>query len=111
MKNNTDNARKLLQNAFKAIPNDFALSEVRYHVQQALSKLTKVEENHAKKEVKKNFAQDWNEMLKNGVQNPHTSGRTVDIINQMIGEENRKLEAILRKREEDMKKNTPIKDD
>jgi hypothetical protein len=107
VKDNTLNARKLLQEAMRAIPGDFALREVRFHVNQAIQKLEKVEEKRASKaqaaQDKKTFAQNWTEMLKGGLTNPNSPGRTLDIINQMIAEENRKLEEILKKREAEAK--------
>jgi hypothetical protein len=108
MKDNTENVHKLLLEAAKKIPGDFSLREVRYHVNQALQKLRKVEENRskvaAKVQDKKNHAQTWDEMVRNGVQNPYTAGRTLDIINQMLAEEYRRLDEIMKKKEESAKK-------
>jgi len=102
MKDNTAQAHKLLIDAFKSLPGDFSLREVRFHLNQAIQKLKKVEENRlaaTKKQEKKTNSQTWSEMIRNGVQNPYTSGRTVDIINDMLADEQRKLEAILKQRE------------
>lgn len=97
----TKDTRKLLQDAIKSLPGDFALREVRFHVNAAIQKLDQVEERHAKAmQPKKTQAQSWDEMLKNGVQNPHTPGRTLDIINQMLGEEHRRLEEIMKKKQQ-----------
>jgi hypothetical protein len=107
----TQNAHKLLLDAMKSLPGDFSLREVRFHVNQALQKLRKVEENRAKAAAtaahKKNSQQTWNEMLQNGVQNPYTAGRTLDIINQMLEEENRKLNEILKRKEDAAKPKNP----
>ena len=55
MKNNTESVKNYLQQAIKNTPNDFALQEVRYHMNQALLKLNKVEEKRDKRE--QNFQQ------------------------------------------------------
>lgn len=99
---NNKKIQTLLADAMRSLPGDFALREVRFHIYQAIQKLAKVEESEQAKQrnaEKKSLAQTWDQMIRNGVQNPYTSGRTVDIINQMIAQENAKLQGILKNKE------------
>ena len=47
MKNNTNQTKELLQKALVNIPQDFSLSEVRYHIRVALNKLENVEKKRS----------------------------------------------------------------
>ncbi len=99
MKKNTQEVKKLLQDAFKATPTDFALHEVRFHIMQALKKCEHVEQKRTRREEQaKNQSQTWHEMMKHGVTNPNTPQRTLDVINQMLDEEKMRLEEILDKK-------------
>jgi hypothetical protein len=51
MKNNTQTTKALLQRALLDTPQDFALSEVRYHIRAALGKLEQVEKKRDKRQV------------------------------------------------------------
>ncbi|WP_147452772.1 hypothetical protein, partial [Corallococcus praedator] len=51
MKNNTQNTKAFLQKALSQAPDDFALSEVRYHIRAALGKLETVEKKREQREV------------------------------------------------------------
>ena len=51
MKNNTQQTKAFLQKALADVPEDFALSEVRYHIRAALTKLESVEKKRDKRQV------------------------------------------------------------
>lgn len=51
MKNNTNETKAALQKALSQIPQDHALSEVRYHIRAALGKLETVERKRDRREV------------------------------------------------------------
>lgn len=91
MKDKTKNSREHLLKAMQQLPSDFALSEVRYYIGQALRKIGIVETKKEKRAVQTQ-ALAWDEMLKTGLFNSNTPGRTVDVINQMIEVEKKKLE-------------------
>jgi hypothetical protein len=83
---NTQNIIRLLSEAFKATE----LAEVRFHIMQAIRKCEKIEQKQARKE-QITQAQTWHNMLLNGVTNPNTPKRTLDIINQMLEIQKKKL--------------------
>jgi len=59
MKNNTDETKQALQKALSQVPQDHALSEVRYHIRAALSQLENVERKRERRhtnEVKREKA-------------------------------------------------------
>ena len=92
MKDKTKNSREYLLKAMQQLPSDHhALREVRYHIGQALKKMGIVETKKEKRAVQTQ-ALAWDEMLKTGLINSGTPGRTVDILNQMIEVEKKKLE-------------------
>lgn len=106
-KNNTDETKALLARVIKSIPADFALREVRFHLQQAANKLEQVEKKRAAAEPKKPTQhQQWHERLAAGLRNPNTAKNTLDIIDGMLAEEYAKLEDILER-----KKKTSAGDD
>jgi hypothetical protein len=82
--------KKHLSNALQSLPNNFALREIRFHINQAIQKLNNFEERKTKKEQKTQY-QTWWDMIKNGINSPvQLPQRTIDIINQMIEEEKKK---------------------
>jgi hypothetical protein len=88
-----------LQKALSNMPSSFALKEVRYYILKAMQKLEHVTKDRTKSEVKQQTkSQTWNDMLMNGVTNSNTPKRTLDIINNMIGESKRKLEDLNNKK-------------
>lgn len=98
-KNNTDETKALLARVIKSMPADFALREVRFHLQQAASKLEQVEKKRTAAEPKKPTQhQQWHERLVNGLQNPHSARTTLDIIDGMLAEEYANLDNILERK-------------
>ena len=85
--------KELLQKVLRNLPPE--LSEVRFHVRQALQKLEKYQEKKEKKT--KTQHQKWQEKLHDNIKNPYTTQETLDAINQMIDEERKKLDDILQK--------------
>lgn len=51
MKNNTEGSKALLQKALAEIGQDYALTDVRYHIRAALGKLEHVEKKRERREV------------------------------------------------------------
>ena len=99
MKNNTDQAKQFLQKAISSMPPDFALREVRHHLQQAAQKLEHVERKRATAQPKQPTQhQVWREKLNNGLNNPFTAKNTLDIVDAMLAEEYAKLENILERK-------------
>ena len=95
MKDNLTPTKELLTKALGILPGDNVLQEVRYHIRQALTKLEQTEKKRSNRApVQKTKHQTWHEMLTNGVQNPNTPKRTMEIINRMIDEEKKKLNEI-----------------
>jgi thiamine pyrophosphate-dependent acetolactate synthase large subunit-like protein len=93
--NNLSPTKEFLNKALNNLPADFAIQEVRSHIRHALQKLEHVEKKRSSREtVQKTQHATWHEMINNGVQNPNTPQRTIDIINQMIAEEKAKLDDI-----------------
>ena len=106
-KNNTEQTKALLERVIKTVPADFALREVRFHLQQAAKKLEQVEKKRAAAEPKKPTQhQQWHERLAAGMQNPNTARNTLDIIDGMLAEEYAKLDGILER-----KKKSSIEED
>lgn len=96
MKNNTQNTRALLQRALLEAPEDFALSEVRYHIRAALSKLEHVE----KKRDKRQIQQERRHEVQAQKQAIHAFDplRQLQAIDDMIAEEKAKIAEIQRRR-------------
>ena len=95
--------RESLQKALSSVPTDNALGSVRYHINQALSILEHVEKKRNKKAASSQptQAQAWNDMLKDGVQNPNpnVTKRTLDVINGMIEASKKRLDELRKKRQ------------
>jgi hypothetical protein len=51
MKNNTNETKIFLQKALSQVPQDHALSEIRYHIRVALEKLENVEKKRDRREI------------------------------------------------------------
>jgi hypothetical protein len=95
MKNNTSQAKAYLTEALKNLPQDFALSDVRYHVLSALNKIEHVEKKRGKRAANEMTPQQqWQFQLNQGLVNPFNAGQTVQALEQMIAEEEAKLKAI-----------------
>lgn len=111
MKDNLSPTKELLTKALGVLPGDFTLQEVRFHIRQALAKLEQTEKKRSNRVQQKTQHQTWSEMLTNGVQNPNTPKRTVDIINRMIDEEKKKLEDIQTRKSKIVRDNGGAADD
>ncbi len=101
MKNNTENSKQALANALRSLPADDVLSEVRYHIRAAMTKIEQVEKKRGKREVAKTYHEKWQESLAigrqkltDGVNNPvqYDPMRAVKNIRKMIELENQKIE-------------------
>lgn len=100
MKNNTQNAKALLQKALLQTPEDFALSEVRFHIRAALSKLEHVEKKRERREV----ASEKREAVREQAVAPYDPIRVIEAIDMMINEEKAKIEEIQRRRNQSKEK-------
>lgn len=89
-----------LQNALSSCPESYSFEEIRHHIIQALSKLSKLAHKKQERTVVNNNL-SWQEMLKTGLFNPNTSKRTMDIINRMIQDEKLKLEKLIKEKPEE----------
>lgn len=98
----TNKTRECLRQALSSVPTDNNLSSVRYHIKQALSLLEHVEKKRNKAASSQpTQAQAWNDMLKDGVQNPNhnVTKRTLDVINGMIEASKKRLDELRKKRQ------------
>lgn len=101
MKTNTTDAKRLIEQAIKAMPQDFALNEVRHHLKAALGHINHVEE----KRVRREAVQRQNELnakfsSMGGLPNGSVDLReNLKIIDDLIAAENKKLEEIVAKRQ------------
>lgn len=92
MINKIEEVKKYLQKAYNLLPRDFALREVRFYINQAFQKINK----HNDRQIKK-------EEQKLDFKNPYELEKTLAIIDNMIKEENKKIE--------DLKKGPPEEDE
>lgn len=81
---NTEQAKLLLQKALREIPDDFALSEVRFHVKHAIYKLEKVEKKREIREIN-------SQKRKENIINPFNAQQTLKLIDELIETEKGKL--------------------
>lgn len=92
MKNNTEQAKALLQRALRETPEDFALSDVRYHIRAALTKIEGVENKRNKREIAASIR-------KEGILPPVYDPRAaLQVIDEMIAGEKAKIEEVQRRR-------------
>lgn len=94
MKNNTEQTKILLQKALMDTPQDFALSEVRFHIRAALSKIENVEKKRTQRNVVVEKRKEEIEKA-NQVYNPYVA---IQVIDDLIAEEKSKIEGIQRRR-------------
>lgn len=111
MKNNTKDTKAYLQKALQNIPNDFALSEVKFYIQTALQKLETVERKRESRErVAATPHNTWWKMINGQLVNPYTPITTLRIIDEMIADEEQKLEDLARKKNEKNKPDSEVED-
>lgn len=115
MKNNTTDAKRLIEQAIRLLPNDNALSETRFHLRAALGHVEAVEEKRARRETTQR-QNEMNERLKQMGTLPVTG--TIDlrenlrVIDELIAAENKKLEEIKSRRQRGSTPNEiPLEDD
>ena len=98
MKNNTKRTKELLHKTILSLPSDFSLSEVRFHLKQALDKINKTEKKrHNRADVqdpaKYHTGHTGLVPFAGGSFNEMPSSETIEVINQMIQEEKDKLDS------------------
>jgi len=95
MKNNTNETRAALQKALAQVPQDHALSEVRYHIRAALGKLETVEKKRDRREVNSERRE-----LAQGQGNAYSYDpfRAIQAIDEEIAKEKAKIENIQQRR-------------
>lgn len=98
MKNNTNESKEYLVNAIKNLPNDFALSDVRFHLKTALSKLESVEAKRANREAQQTTGNNW-VMVNNELIHPEIAKKVISQLDAMIGAEKLRLEEYRKKKE------------
>jgi hypothetical protein len=95
MKTNTNETKAALQKALAQVPQDHALSEVRYHIRAALGKLETVEKKRDRREVSAERRE-----LARGQGNAYAFDpfRAIQAIDEEIAKEKAKIENIQRRR-------------
>jgi len=101
MKTNTNETKAALQKALAQVPQDHALSEVRYHIRAALGKLETVEKKRDRREVNSERRE-----LARGQGNAYSYDpfRAIQAIDEEIAKEKAKIENIQRRRTQDDEK-------
>ena len=103
MKNNTTQAKGLIAQAIRAMPNDFTLSEVRFHLNEAYYAIQKVEGKRAKREnvsppqsgfAKTSVISEQRTAPITGNWTPQQVLGVVNYIDKMIEEEKKKIEQL-----------------
>lgn len=97
MKNNTNEAKEYLVNAIRKLPNDFALSDVRFHLKTALNKLKSVETKRLQRESQQT-TNNWI-VANNELMHPEMAKKVVSQLDAMINTEKLKLEELRKKKE------------
>jgi hypothetical protein len=98
MKNNTNECKEYLIHALKNLPNDFALSDVRFHLKTALFKLESVESKRIKRESQQAFGNNW-VMTNNELMHPNIAKKVTYQLDNMISAEKLRLEELTKKKE------------
>jgi len=95
MKDNTQRLKTLLQQALRECPQDFALSEARFHLNAAMTKVEQVEKKrHRRHEAEQEqYRQQW-VVGSTGMNVRETLG----YIDTMIAEEQKKIQEIAERR-------------
>jgi hypothetical protein len=94
MKDNKQSFKSLLQQALRECPTDFALSEARYHLHAALSKVEQVEKKRARRHQNElaQYQERW------GVPAGVATAEALQYIDAMIAGEQRKIDEITERR-------------
>jgi cysteinyl-tRNA synthetase len=106
MKKNTTDTKRMIQQALNQMPDDFALSEARFHLKAALGHLEHVEQKRQKREVqqRQNEIQARFNSMGQLSGNPINLKESLKAIDDMIAQEQKKLDDIASKRQS---RNTP----
>ena len=101
MKQNTTDAKRLIQQALNSMPEDFTLSEARYHLKAALSHVDVVENKRQKREIqqRQNEVQARFNNMGNLQGNPVALRESLKAIDDMIAQEQKKLDDLQAKRQ------------
>jgi hypothetical protein len=92
--------KKLLEEALKSIPSDNKHSTLRLCVKRALDEAVSIEKKNIRKQeqLAVNLMQQWKFDAKNSIlinpNNPNHTANTIKFIDQMIEEENKKLQSL-----------------
>lgn len=89
----TQRTRNLLSQALKDMPSDFSFAEVRLAIRSAITKLEHAEEKKEKKRNQTVVSNQW-PVVNGQVSNPYTVKHTIDMIDEMIAGEKKKIEEI-----------------
>lgn len=96
MKNNTNEAKLYLVKALQNLPDDFALSEVRFHLKTALHQIESVETKRQKRQSQQ-LTNNW--VVANGeLMHPEMAKKAISQIESMIKVENFKIEELQKKK-------------
>lgn len=101
MKDNTGPTKDLLQKALRTLPQDFSLREARQHISLALRNIEHVEQKRTKRATQDRQAVPATPNL------PVYPAEALGIFDQLIDEENKKLEELQAKKEKNAN-NTPF---
>jgi len=101
MKTNTTDAKRLIQQALSSMPEDFTLSEARYHLKAALSHVEHVEQKRNRREIqqRQNEVQARFNSMGQLPGNPAALKESLKAIDDMIAQEQKKLEELQAKRQ------------
>lgn len=101
MKDNTTEARRLLEQAIRVMPEDFALSEARHHIKIALNHIGQVEQKRVRRENVQR--QNTTQPLFSGTASGGSANNireSLQAIDDMIAGETKKLEDIQTRRQQ-----------
>jgi hypothetical protein len=98
MKSNTEQVKTLLSQAMRNVPDDFALAEVRVAIRNALTKLENVEAKRERRDRQDQQATNQWPVVNGQVINPYAVKQTIDLIDEMIASEKKKIEEIHNRR-------------
>ena len=80
----TERSKQLIEQALRAMPQDFSLRDARYHMGRALSEIQKVEKKKIKRQSVMTPRQQWEFDLQSGkLTPPGTNQQKVDHIKQI----------------------------
>jgi len=103
----TERSKQLLEQALRAMPQNFSLREVRYHMTRALSELQKIENKRAKRESQLTPRDKWELDLKSGKLVPPNLNDQQKIdylrrIDELIAAEQAKIDSMNHQSENDL---------